>query len=94
MRHTLCAAVRDEGALRMRRTPCGYCGCAPYGVLLPISSVRISESKVLVLTAYYISESTLLQSIEPSCAFSGEPEEAQGAQEGAEEGKEQHIHLH
>ena len=25
------AAVRDEGALRMRRTPCGY---APYGELL------------------------------------------------------------
>ena len=21
------AAVRDEGALRMRRAPCGYCGC-------------------------------------------------------------------
>ena len=27
MRHTPCAAVRDEGALRMRRAPCGYCGC-------------------------------------------------------------------
>ena len=22
-----CAAVREERALRMRRTPCGYCGC-------------------------------------------------------------------
>ena len=29
MRRTPCAAVRDEGALRMRRTPCGYCGCVP-----------------------------------------------------------------
>ena len=27
MRRTPCAAVRDEGALRMRRAPCGYCGC-------------------------------------------------------------------
>ena len=26
---------------------------APYGVLLPISRVRISESKVLALTVYY-----------------------------------------
>ena len=37
----------------MRRAPCGYCGCAPDGVLLPISRVRISESKVIVLTSYY-----------------------------------------
>ena len=34
----------------MRHTPCG---CAPYGVLLLNSKARISESKVLVLTAYY-----------------------------------------
>ena len=27
MRRAPCAAVRDEGALRMRRAPCGYCGC-------------------------------------------------------------------
>ena len=31
------AAVRDEGALRMRHTPCG---CAPYGELLLISKLR------------------------------------------------------
>ena len=30
-RRVVSAAVRDEGALRMRRAPCGYCGCAPYG---------------------------------------------------------------
>ena len=34
----------------MRHTPCG---CAPYGVLLPISRARISESKVLDLIAHY-----------------------------------------
>ncbi len=36
-----CAAVRDEGALRMRRAPCGYCGCVPYD--LPTSRIVTSH---------------------------------------------------
>ena len=35
------AAVRDEGALRMRRAPCGYCGyCGYCGCKLFLSFVR------------------------------------------------------